>query len=110
MSAEADYNTILANERTYAAWVRTGLTALATGLGIERFLGGVIPDPVIRMISMSLLFFSIFSFILGAWRFAYVGSIIPSHKEVGVPVLWIFLLSVLMVLVSVLAAIGVLIA
>lgn len=107
MTEEADHNTILANERTYAAWVRTGLTALATGLGVEGFFGGVIPDPMIRVISMSLLSFSIISFILGAWRFVFVGSLVPSHKEVGASVPLILLLSILMVLVSVLAIIGV---
>ena len=107
MSSDADHNTILANERTYAAWVRTGLTALATGLGVERFLGGVIPDPVIRAISMSLLSFSILVFIMGSWRYILIGSKIPEHKKFGAPIPFILLLSILLVLVSVLAIVGV---
>jgi len=106
MSIEADHNTILANERTYAAWVRTGLTALVTGLGVERFLGGVIPDQVIRAISMSLLSFSIMSFVIGAWRYVAVGSKIPEHKKFGTPTPIILLLSILLIIVSILAIIG----
>jgi putative membrane protein len=107
MSEQADYNTILANERTYAAWLRTGLASLATGLGVERFLGGVISDPVIRAISMSLLLFSIIAFILGAWRYVYVGSLIKSHKSAGAPLPIVLLLSILLVIVGVMAALGV---
>lgn len=107
MSIDADHNTILANERTYAAWVRTGLAALVTGLGVERFLGGVIPDPVIRAISMSLLSFCVIAFLLGAWRYISVGSKIPEHKRFGTPAPVILLLTILLVLVAILAIIGV---
>lgn len=108
MSEEADYNTILANERTFAAWLRTGLASLATGLGVERFLGGVISDPVIRAISMSLLSFSVMVFILGAWRYRYVGSLIKSHKSAGAPFPIVLLLSILLVIVGIMAILGVL--
>ena len=36
--------TILAAERTYGAWVRTGLLALASGLGAKAGLAGVVPE------------------------------------------------------------------
>lgn len=35
---DASRRTHLANERTYLAWLRSGLTALAVGLGIAKFL------------------------------------------------------------------------
>ena len=35
---DATRRTRLANERTYLAWWRTGLTALAVGIGIGKFL------------------------------------------------------------------------
>lgn len=35
---------VLAAERTYAAWVRTGLTALAAGVGAKAVLGEVLPE------------------------------------------------------------------
>ena len=31
--------TLLANERTFSAWVRTGITGVAAGLGIAKLLG-----------------------------------------------------------------------
>ena len=34
-----------AAERTYAAWLRTGLFALASGIGARALLTGVVPDP-----------------------------------------------------------------
>jgi putative membrane protein len=35
--------TILAAERAYAAWVRTGLAALASGVGARALLAGTLP-------------------------------------------------------------------
>ena len=39
--------TVFAAERTYAAWVRTGLVSLAAGVGAKRTLGGVLPEWVV---------------------------------------------------------------
>jgi putative membrane protein len=61
--------TVLANERTYAAWLRTGLTALATGLGTARFMPAAIPLWSVRMIAALLLLFGAASFVLAAWRY-----------------------------------------
>ena len=103
----AEYNTVLANERTFSAWLRTGLTALATGLGVERFLGGVIPDPVIRAISMSLLLFSVLAFSLGAWRYIHVGALLRTQRVFGAPAPLLLLISILLAFASILAIIGV---
>lgn len=35
---DASRRTHLANERTYLAWLRSGLTALAVGLGVAKFI------------------------------------------------------------------------
>jgi inner membrane protein YidH len=35
---DATRRTYLANERTYLAWLRSGLTALAVGLGVAKFI------------------------------------------------------------------------
>ncbi|MGI9483419.1 MAG: YidH family protein, partial [Hyphomicrobiales bacterium] len=64
--------TILANERTYAAWLRTGLCALAAGLAIEKFMIDVLPFWGIRMISVVLIVFSAVAFLLSAWRHAHL--------------------------------------
>src|ERR1035437_3321614 len=36
--------TLFAAERTYNAWVRTGLLALASGIGAQALLTGLVPD------------------------------------------------------------------
>lgn len=64
--------TVLANERTYAAWLRTGLCALAAGLAIEKFMIDVLPFWGIRIISIVLIVFSGAVFLLAAWRYSHL--------------------------------------
>ncbi len=64
--------TILANERTFAAWIRTGFASLATGLGVERFMLNTIPLWSIHSIATLLLLFSAASFILAGWRYHHL--------------------------------------
>ena len=73
--------TVLANERTYAAWIRTGLAALAAGLGIAKFMTGLIPLWSILIIAAVLIGFSSVAFLLAAWRYRHV-HIKVSHLEV----------------------------
>ena len=61
--------TALANERTYLAWIRSGLASLAGGLATEKYLGGVISAVDMWFISSSLIVFSILAFIFSAWRY-----------------------------------------
>ena len=63
----ADRN-ILAAERTYAAWVRTGLFALASGIGAKTLLHGSIPDWLNSANSSLLVLFSAFCFVAAVWR------------------------------------------
>ncbi len=64
--------TILANERTYQAWVRTGVSTFAAGLGIEKFLKDDIPLWVLLAIATILLSFSTVSFLQAAWRYSHL--------------------------------------
>ncbi|WP_157985998.1 DUF202 domain-containing protein [Teichococcus vastitatis] len=57
--------TVLPTERTYAAWVKTGLKALAAGLGAKKVLGGVLPEW--RILS-ALVLFEAFSFVAAVWQ------------------------------------------
>src|SRR5262249_23570119 len=54
--------TVLAAERTYGAWVRTGLIALASGLGAKAGLAGVVPEWMILANGSVLVLFSAFCF------------------------------------------------
>lgn len=63
----ADRN-ILAAERTYAAWVRTGLFALASGIGARALLAGVLPPWLVMLDATMLIGFSVFCFCAAVWR------------------------------------------
>ena len=98
--------TILANERTYAAWIRTGLAALAAGLGIAKFMTGLIPLWSILIIAAVLIGFSSVAFLLAAWRYSHL-HIKVSHLEVdAVPLAMIRSLSLLLVCCSMIALAG----
>src|SRR5438874_12642604 len=47
-------------ERTYAAWVRTGLMSLAAGVGAKKTLGGVLPEWVVVLTGSVLVAFAAF--------------------------------------------------
>jgi putative membrane protein len=53
---------VLAAERTYAAWVRTGLMSLAAGVGAKTTLGGVLPEWVVVLTGSVLVAFAAFCF------------------------------------------------
>jgi putative membrane protein len=65
--------TVLANERTFAAWMRTGLAALVGGLAVERLLIDVHPAWLIRGVAVVLIVLSAGAFLLSAWRYAHLG-------------------------------------
>lgn len=63
--------THLANERTFLAWSRTGLTAIALGLGAaqlldRRHLGSVALD---QLLAASLVVFGVLLVFVGRWRY-----------------------------------------
>ena len=64
--------TVLANERTYQAWLRTGLASAAAGLGIFSLLKAAIPLWILLIIATILLLFSALFFWLAAWRYSHV--------------------------------------
>src|SRR3954468_17933193 len=60
--------TMLAAERTYGAWVRTGLLALASGVGAKAALANVVPEWLILANGSVLVLFSAFCFAAAVWR------------------------------------------
>lgn len=98
--------TVLANERTYAAWIRTGLAALITGLGIARFMLEAMPLWSVRVISALFILFSAAAFMIAAWRYEnlHVGV---AHLDVKtIPIVLVKVLSILLAACSCLALIG----
>ena len=91
--------TILANERTYAAWIRTGLTSLGVGLAVERFMPGVAPPYSIRTIASLLILISFAAFFIASWR-----HINRNLSDVGAIPTWVTILISFALIVSALIA------
>jgi putative membrane protein len=73
--------TVLAAERTYAAWVRTGLVSLAAGVGAKTSLGNVLPEWVILFNASLLVLFSGFCFAVAVWRDLRPGHDTPERSD-----------------------------
>lgn len=108
-AAQHDYavdRTVLANERTYAAWIRTGLAALAAGIAIEKFLVDVMPTWSIRSIAIILILFSAIAFCLAAWRYTHLGIKLSRTEVKAVPSIVTTVASLTLTLCSLIAFIG----
>ena len=77
--------TLFAAERTYAAWVRTGLVALASGLGSKKLLDGAVPPWMVLGTGTVLLLFSAFCFGAGVWRQLVIGTVPPEPDVQQLP-------------------------
>ncbi|RMF86795.1 MAG: DUF202 domain-containing protein [Nitrospirae bacterium] len=73
--------TVLANERTYAAWIRTGLAALAAGLGLARLVRHVLPPWSVRLLALLLVGFGAGAFVVSAWRYHHL-HVAMEHLDV----------------------------
>ena len=74
--------TVLAAERTYAAWVRTGLVSLAAGVGAKTSLGSNLPEWAILFFASLLVLFSAFCFAVAVWRDLRPGHDSPERSDV----------------------------
>lgn len=61
----AHERTLLAKERTFSAWGRTGLSAMAAGLGIAHLLGSTAYPWIARTVGVLLILTSGLIFIIG---------------------------------------------
>src|ERR1044072_1014512 len=66
--------TVFAAERTYAAWVRTALTAMAAGVGARALLAKVVPDWLALVAGSVLILFAAFCLWAGIWRELHPGT------------------------------------
>jgi putative membrane protein len=71
IDAESRARTHLANERTYLAWFRTGITLVALGLAAAQFLApGTAPgDALVRGLSLMVIGTGAFVMVVGAYRY-----------------------------------------
>ena len=85
---EAVRRTLLAEQRTYSAWIRTGLAAAATGFAVFKLLGDEKTENVSRLVAVVLIVAGAVMFVVAFW--AYRGALAKLNAGVsgGVPV-WI---------------------
>jgi len=102
----ADRN-VLAAERTYAAWVRTGLFALASGVGSRALLAGVLPEWLVLADASMLIAFSIFCFGAAIWRHLDAGPLVQMPKLARIPGPVLVTVNAFLALVSLAALIGI---
>src|SRR3954447_20943162 len=102
----ADRN-ILAAERTYAAWVRTGLFALASGIGARALLAGVVPGWMVLADASMLIAFSTFCFGAAIWRQLNPGPPPPRPQLAQIPPALLIVTNTFLALVSLAALVGI---
>lgn len=99
--------TVYAAERTYAAWVRTGLAALASGIGAKALLEGVVHEYLIIATGTVLVLFSAFCFATAVWRENHPGPP-PPQPDVGrIPPHLLVVINGFLVLVALAAMLGI---
>ncbi len=98
--------TAFAAERTYGAWVRTGLFALASGVGAKAALHGVVPEWLILANGSALVLFSAFCFIVAVWPPLIPAQTLPWHVR-RVPPLMLMTVNALLTLTALAALLGI---
>ena len=79
----AEDRTVLANERTFASWLRTGFAAIGIGLGFHALFNRLEPLWVPRAIATAFLLIAILIFVTAERRAAAVLSRLHGHNVSG---------------------------
>jgi len=102
--------TMLANERTYQAWLRTGLASAAAGLAIFKLMSDSMPLWILLIVASVLLIFSALFFMLAAWRYSHI-HLKTAHLDIeSLSPGYAKLISLLMAACSLLSLFGLLVA
>ena len=64
----AEDRTMLANERTFASWMRTGMACIAVALGLKAVFGPTEHPIVAKAVAELFIFSAVFIFLTAAWR------------------------------------------
>jgi putative membrane protein len=68
-TAWARRRTLLAKERTFSGWVRTGLSAIAVGFGAARLLGDLEPQWLVLAAGAALIVIGVGALGIGFWSY-----------------------------------------
>lgn len=100
--------TVLANDRTYQAWIRTGLALFASGLGAAKFLKEEMSLWILLGIASLLLLLSALAFLQAGWRYSHMHIKLTSLDIETRPAWQMGLISILLALMSLLSLFGIL--
>ena len=100
--------TVLANERTYQAWIRTGLSLFVSGLGVAKFLKEEMSLWILFGIASLLLLLSALAFLQAGWRYSHVNIKFTSLDIKTRPAWQMWIFSILLASMSLLALFGIL--
>lgn len=104
-TAWAEDRTLMANERTYASWLRTGLALIGVALGLHALFGESSPAWLARALATGFLALAALVFLL-AWRQARRAlQRLHAHSTTAQPGWHLGLLSVLLSAAAAIAAI-----
>jgi putative membrane protein len=76
----AEDRTVLANERTFASWVRTGFAGIAIGLGFHALFGRIHPQWLPRAVATVFLVIAIIIFLAADRRACTVIRRLHTHQ------------------------------
>lgn len=97
--------TLLANERTFLAWLRTGLSLVAAGLAVANFLPvGLVPGvPYVRIYSVLLVGTGTALVMIGGARARRAAARIEAGETVAAPagLVWVAVVTALLCVMAV---------
>lgn len=99
----AEERTLLAKERTFSAWGRTGLSAMAAGLGIAHLLGSTDNPWIARTVGVLLILASGLIFALGFMSYHKAMQKLAEQGARGTSLWVIGMITLLLTLSAVLA-------
>lgn len=76
----AEDRTLLASERTFASWFRTGFASVGIGLGFQALFLRLEPAWVPRLIATAFLLLGIYMFVAAEWRACAVLDRLEAHE------------------------------
>lgn len=76
----AEDRTVLANERTFAGWLRTGYAGIAIGLAFNALFGRIEPGWIAKLIATAFLLIAVVIFVGAQRRACAVFNRLDTHK------------------------------
>jgi putative membrane protein len=102
----AEDRTILASERTFASWLRTGLAAIGIALGFHALFGRIEPLWLPRAMATAFLLIAIMIFIAAERRACAVRARLHAHRVETIRITRIRLITIVAVIATAALAAG----